>query len=111
MSIKMQSYCTRIAARPPLSQPDSRRSAVTITHGLNDEYLLQGCTGIFLKMQRGGLAPSCYLDHQTTNQANPEPCTPTLTCCSHFRGRAQDQSRPPECLGLSECLGGRPLPD
>ena len=33
ISIKMQSYCTRIAARPPLSQPDSRRSAVTITHG------------------------------------------------------------------------------
>ena len=30
----------RIAARPPLLQPASRRSAVTIsiTHGLNDEY-------------------------------------------------------------------------
>ena len=39
----MLSYCTRIAARPP-SQPDSRRSAVTITHGLNDEFPLQGCS-------------------------------------------------------------------
>jgi hypothetical protein len=34
--------------------------AVTITHGLNDEYLFQGCTSIFLKMLRGGFAPSCY---------------------------------------------------
>ena len=39
----MLSYCTRIAARPP-SQPDSRRSAFTITHGLNDEFPLQGCS-------------------------------------------------------------------
>ena len=29
ISIKMLSYCTRIAARPPLSQPDSRKTAVT----------------------------------------------------------------------------------
>ena len=37
----MLSYCTRIAARQPLSQPDSRKTAVTITLGLNDEFPLQ----------------------------------------------------------------------
>jgi len=34
----------RFAASPPLSQPDSRRTAVTITLGLNDEFPLQGCS-------------------------------------------------------------------
>ena len=40
----MLSYCTRIAARPPLSQPESRKTAVFITLGLHDEFPLQGCT-------------------------------------------------------------------
>ena len=34
----------------------------------------------------GLLVDLCYLyaiDHIKTNQANPEPCSPTLTCCSH----------------------------
>ena len=43
----------RIAARPPLTLLVSRRTAAPYTHGLNDEYLLQGCTSIFLKRQGG----------------------------------------------------------
>ena len=43
----------RIAARPPLILLASRRTAAPYTHGLNDEYLLQGCTSIFLKRQGG----------------------------------------------------------
>ena len=43
----------RIAARPPLTLLASRRTAAPYTHGLNDEYLLQGCTSIFLKRQGG----------------------------------------------------------
>ena len=34
----------RFTASPPLSQPDSRRTAVTITPGLNDKFPLQGCS-------------------------------------------------------------------
>ena len=43
-------------ARPPLSQLASRSLVVSISHGLNDEYL----SGYFLKMLRGGFAPSGY---------------------------------------------------
>ena len=43
----------RIAARPPLTLLAPRRTAAPYTHGLNDEYLLQGCTSIFLKRQGG----------------------------------------------------------
>jgi hypothetical protein len=43
----------RIAARPPLTLLASRRTAAPYTHGLNDDYLLQGCTSIFLKRQGG----------------------------------------------------------
>ena len=32
----------RIAASPPLLQPDSRRMAVTVMHDQTDEHLLQG---------------------------------------------------------------------
>ena len=72
ISVKMQSYWVtgRPAARPPLSQADSRRSAVTITHGLNDEYSLQGSTSIFLKMLRGGSAPA---GHRPSNDQPSEP--------------------------------------
>ncbi len=43
----------RIAARPPLTLLAPRRTAAPYTHGLNDEYVLQGCTSIFLKRQGG----------------------------------------------------------
>ena len=43
----------RIAARPPLTLPAPRRTAAPYTHGLNDDYLLQVCTSIFLKRQGG----------------------------------------------------------
>jgi len=78
----VQETLHRIAARPPLSQPDPRTMAVTITLGLNDEYLLQGCSrASSWRCCVGALLPPA-IDHQTTNQLHPEPCTPILTCCS-----------------------------
>jgi len=62
----------RFAANPSLSQLDSRRLAVTITLGLNDTYLLQGCTSIFLKMLCESFAPSSYRptnDNQSESRA------------------------------------------
>ena len=83
ISIKMLSYCTRIAARPPLSQPDSRRSAVTITHGPNDEFPLQGCTREHLLEDAVWGLPHAAVTTNHEQQANLEPCTPALTCYSH----------------------------
>ena len=79
----MLSYCTRIAARPPLSQPDSRRSAVTITHGPNDEFPLQGCTREHLLEDAVWGLPHAAVTTNHEQQANLEPCTPALTCYSH----------------------------
>jgi len=86
ISIKMLSYCNRIAARPrstPLTQPDSRRSAVTITHGPNDEFPLQGCTREHLLEDAVWGLPHAAVTTNHEQQANLEPCTPALTCYSH----------------------------
>ena len=82
ISIKMLSYCTRIAARPPLSQLASRRMAVTISYGLNDEYLLQRCSSTCLKRQGGDWYSHLLTNDSRTTRPNLEPCTPTLTSCS-----------------------------
>jgi hypothetical protein len=51
-----------------LSQPDSRRTAVFITLGLNNDYLLQGCTSIFLKRQSGDwYSHLLSTNHEQTN--------------------------------------------
>jgi hypothetical protein len=63
----------RIAARPPLSQPDSRTMAVTISYGLNDEYLLQRCSSIYLKRQGGD-----WYSHLLTNNSRTNERTQSL---------------------------------
>jgi hypothetical protein len=47
----------RIATSPPLSQPDSRRTAATITLGLNDELQLQGCPRASSRKRSMGTSP------------------------------------------------------
>ena len=51
----------------------------------------------------GGLLPPA-IDHLTTNQANPEPCTPTLTCCSHSLTSCEARL-PRDSESVSRCLG------
>ena len=55
-SIKMLSYCTRIAARPPISQPEARKTAVTITRSASttSSHFKDVLESIFLKTQSGG---------------------------------------------------------
>ena len=72
----------RSAARPPLSQLASRRMAVTISYGLNDEYLLQRCSSTCLKRQGGDWYSHLLTNDSRTTRPNLEPCTPTLTSCS-----------------------------
>jgi hypothetical protein len=59
----VQETLHRIAARPPLSQPDPRTMAVTITLGRRPQRRVptsRMLSSIFLKMLRGGFAPSGY---------------------------------------------------
>jgi hypothetical protein len=68
----------RIAARPPLSQPDSRKSAVTITLGLNDEFQLQGYSlEHLLEDASWGHLPHAAVSTNNEQQTNPEPRKPT----------------------------------
>ena len=88
----------RFAASPSLSQLDSRSLAVTITLGLNDEYLLQGCTSIFLKMLRGGSAPSGYRpsnDQPIEQGALHAHLDLPLTIADLMRSARQESSRFP----------------
>jgi len=56
----------RIAARPPLTLLASRRTAVTITLGLNDEFPLQGCSRASSWRRSMGASPRCGHDKSRT---------------------------------------------
>ena len=89
ISIKMLSYCTRIVPGSPRVHPSHsptlavRRSAVTITHGPNDEFPLQGCTREHLLEDAvWGLPharPRCG-SRQITKTKNRSLASPPLTC-------------------------------
>ena len=79
-SIKMLSYCTRIAARPPISQPEARKTAVTITLGLNDEFPLQGCTREHLLEDAVWGLPHAAAPDKSRKQMNRSLASPPLTC-------------------------------
>ena len=68
-------------------------------------------SSIFLKMLRGSFAPSRY---RTSNDhhSNPEPGTPTLTCCSHIadlvRSARSESSRFPMTIDAPRSNSANP---
>ena len=86
----------RITARAARSQPGrpSHSTLSSLSSAMRHAHTHQCARALLL----GLLVDLCYLyaiDHIKTNQANPEPCSPTLTCCSHSLTYGKNQKAKP----------------